>query len=244
MRKKIYEMVDAVDSPGIIDNIYDYIMLIVITGSLIPLAFKNEHPVLIVLDKICVVVFIIDYLLRWITADYKYGKKSVISFICYPISPMAIIDLLSILPSLTIVNSGLKLFRIFRLARSLRVFRVFKTLQYSKSMLIIIKVLKNSRESLIAVSTLAFAYILISALLVYNVEPESFNSFFEAVYWAAVSLTTIGYGDIYPVTSLGRTVTILSSILGIAIVALPSSILTAGYMKEISSHDKEKKNKN
>lgn len=234
-------MVDSLDSPGIIDNIYDYFMLIVIVISLIPLAFKDDYPALIVLDKICVVIFIIDYLLRWITADYKYGKKSAISFIRYPISPMAIVDLLSILPSLTIMNGSFKLFRILRMVRSMRVFRVFKTLRYSKSMMIIIKVLKNSKESLIAVSTLAFAYIVISALLVYNVEPESFKTFFEAIYWAAVSLTTIGYGDIYPVTALGRTVTILSSVLGVAIVALPSSIITAGYMKEISSSDEEKK---
>lgn len=240
MRKKIYEMVYSQDSPGIINNIYDYLMLTVIIASLIPLALKSENIVFDVLDKICVVVFVIDYFLRWITADYKYGKKSAVSFIRYPISPMAIIDLLSVLPSLTIVNNSFKLLRVFRLARSLRVFRVFKAFRYSKSMMIIIKVLKNSKESLIAVSAIAFAYIVISALLVYNVEPESFNTFFEAIYWAAVSLTTIGYGDIYPVTPLGRTVTIISSILGVAIVALPSGILTAGYMKEISSSDDEK----
>lgn len=240
MRKKIYEMVYSQDSPGIINNIYDYLMLTVIIASLIPLALKSENIVFDVLDKICVVVFVIDYFLRWITADYKYGKKSAVSFIRYPISPMAIIDLLSVLPSLAIVNNSFKLLRVFRLARSLRVFRVFKAFRYSKSMMIIIKVLKNSKESLIAVSAIAFAYIVISALLVYNVEPESFNTFFEAIYWAAVSLTTIGYGDIYPVTPLGRTVTIISSILGVAIVALPSGILTAGYMKEISSSDDEK----
>lgn len=240
MRKKIYEMVYSQDSPGIINNIYDYLMLTVIIASLIPLALKSENIVFDVLDKICVVVFVIDYFLRWITADYKYGKKSAVSFIRYPISPMAIIDLLSVLPSLAIVNNSFKLLRVFRLARSLRVFRVFKAFRYSKSMIIIIKVLKNSKESLIAVSAIAFAYIVISALLVYNVEPESFNTFFEAIYWAAVSLTTIGYGDIYPVTPLGRTVTIISSILGVAIVALPSGILTAGYMKEISSSDDEK----
>jgi voltage-gated potassium channel len=115
------------------------------------------------------------------------------------------------------------------------VFRVFKTFRYSKNIKIITTVLHNSKESLIAVGTLAGAYILISALVIFNVEPESFETFFDAIYWATVSLTTVGYGDIYPVTTVGRVVTMLSSILGIAIIALPAGIITAGYMKEIEN---------
>ena len=95
------------------------------------------------------------------------------------------------------------------------------------------KVFNNSREALIAVCTLAGAYILISALVIFNVEPDSFNTFFDAVYWATVSLTTVGYGDIYPVSTIGRIVTMFSSVFGIAIVALPAGIITAGYMNEI-----------
>ncbi|HQA05219.1 MAG TPA: potassium channel family protein [Clostridiales bacterium] len=95
------------------------------------------------------------------------------------------------------------------------------------------KVFNKSREALIAVCTLAGAYILISALVIFNVEPDSFNTFFDAVYWATVSLTTVGYGDIYPVSTIGRIVTMFSSVFGIAIVALPAGIITAGYMNEI-----------
>jgi voltage-gated potassium channel len=123
--------------------------------------------------------------------------------------------------------------------RSFRVFRVFKIVRYSKNMQIISNVLKNSKDALLAVCTLAVGYILISALIILNVEPESFNSFFDAVYWATISLTTMGYGDIYPVTTFGRMVTMLSSVVGIAIVALPAGIITAGYMKEISDEDDE-----
>ena len=119
------------------------------------------------------------------------------------------------------------------MARAFRVFRAFKMFRYSKSVRIIVSVFKKSRESLIAVGTLAIAYIIISALIVFNVEPESFNTFFDAIYWATVSLTTVGYGDIYPVTTIGRIVTMISSVFGIAIVALPAGIITAGYMNEI-----------
>ncbi len=146
---------------------------------------------------------------------------------------MAIIDLISILPSLSIINNGFKVLRVLRMIRALRVFRVFKAMRYSKSFEIIGNVLNESKESLVAVSILAGGYIIISALVIFNVEPESFDTFFDAIYWATVSLTTVGYGDIYPVTVFGRLITMLSSIFGIAIVALPAGIITAGYMSEI-----------
>ena len=80
----------------------------------------------------------------------------------------------------------------------------------------------------------AAGYILISALVIFNVEGESFNTFFDAVYWATISLTTVGYGDIYPITTAGRIITMLSSVLGIAVVALPAGIITAGYMDALN----------
>ena len=126
------------------------------------------------------------------------------------------------------------------MARAMRVFRVFKALRYSKVFVILGNVVKNAKSSLIAVCALAGAYIVISALIIFNVEPDSFNTFFDAVYWATVSLTTVGYGDIYPVSTLGRIITMLSSIFGIAIVALPSGIITAGYMTELENSRKQK----
>ena len=150
---------------------------------------------------------------------------------------MAIIDLISILPSLSIINSGFKVLRVLRMIRAMRVFRVFKAMRYSRSFEIIGNVLRTSKDSLIAVCALAGGYIMISALIIFNVEPDSFYTFFDAIYWATVSLTTVGYGDIYPVSTMGRIITMISSIFGIAIVALPAGIITAGYMNEISSSE-------
>ena len=143
---------------------------------------------------------------------------------------MALIDLLSILPSLTVLNAGFKV---------LRVFRVLRVGRYSTSLRIIGSVLKGSKRSLMAVGSLAVAYILLSALIIFNAEPDSFDDFFEAIYWATVLLTTVGYGDIYPVTTAGRLVAMASSIFGIAIVALPAGIITAGYMKELEKKKDE-----
>ena len=150
---------------------------------------------------------------------------------------MAIIDLLSILPSVSVLNSSFRLLKLFRLLRTLKVLRAFKFLRYSKSFEIISNVFKKQKKVLAAVATMAVAYVLVSALVIYNVEPESFNTFFDAVYWATISLTTVGYGDLYPVTTIGRIVTMISSVFGIAIIALPSGVITAGYLSEINKDD-------
>ena len=148
---------------------------------------------------------------------------------------MAIIDLLSILPSINMINKGFKSLKTIRLIRTFRVLRIFKSFRYSKNIQIILQVEKNSKKALIAVLYLAIGYMFVCTLIIFNVEPDSFNTFFDAIYWATISLTTVGYGDIYPITTLGRIITMVSSFMGIAIVALPASIITAGYMKEIES---------
>ena len=233
MRKRIFEIIELSEGDDKLSSVYDCIMVAVIVASLVPLAFKNNTTVFQVMDRMCVTIFIADYTLRLLTADYKFGRHSILSFLRYPFSFMAVIDLLSILPSLTVLSSSLKLLRVTRMIRALRVFRVFKAVRYSKSIRIIVNVFKRSKEPLIAVGALAAGYILLSALVIFNVEPDSFETFFDAVYWATVSLTTMGYGDIYPMTTIGRAVTMVSSMFGIAIVALPAGIVTAGYMSEL-----------
>ena len=233
MRKKLFSIIESSDKDSKLSDVYNFIMMSTIVISVIPLAFKETNIIFQWIDYITVCIFILDYFLRLITADYKL-EKSAASFFIYPLTPMAIIDLVSILPSITILNSGFRLLKLFRLLRTLKVLRTFKFLRYSKSFDIIAKVFKKQKKVLSAVATMAVAYILVSALVIYNVEPESFETFFDAIYWATVSLTTVGYGDIYPVTTIGRIVTMVSSVFGIAIIALPSGVITAGYLSEIS----------
>ena len=233
MRKKLFSVIESAEKDSKLSNFYDLIMMVTIVVSVVPLAFKETNTIFQWIDYITVTIFILDYFLRLITADYKL-KKSVVSFFVYPITPMAVIDLISILPSITILNSSFKLLKLFRLLRTLKVLRAFKFLRYSKSFDIITNVFRKQKKVLSAVATMAVAYILISALVIYNVEPESFETFFDAIYWATISLTTVGYGDIYPITTIGRIVTMISSAFGIAIIALPSGVITAGYLEEIS----------
>lgn len=243
MRQRIFEIIEASKEDDKLSSSYDMIMLLAIIISLIPLAFKETNTVFIVIDKVTVTLFIIDYLLRLITADYKLQTKSPIAFIKYPFGFMAMVDLISILPSLNLMNSAFRLFKVFRMLRvarvfrTARIFRVFKAARYSKSIMIIMEVFRQSKDALLAVGTLAVVYILISALIVFNVEPETFPSFFDAIYWATISLTTVGYGDVYCVSTFGKIITMLSSIAGIAIVALPAGIVTGGYLDALNKAD-------
>lgn len=235
MRRRIYRTVEVYDDCNWISKCYDIIMILAIIISIIPLTVKHQSSITSNIDKVTVWIFILDYILRLITADYKL-KQGPISFVKYPFTFLAVIDLLSILPSITLLHSGFKLFKIFRLLRTMRVLRVFKAIRYSKNIMLIAKVMQKQKDSLLVVLWLALTYIIISALVVFNVEPKTFPTFFDAIYWATVSLTTVGYGDIYPVSTAGRVVTMLSALMGVAIVALPASIITAGYMEEIQKN--------
>ena len=229
MRKKIYNILNK-------NAIYDTFMFTVIIMSIIPLAFVKQQSWMTLIDRITVIIFIVDYILRWFVADKLSNKLN--KFILYPLTPMAIIDLLSILPSITLLNSSFKLLKIFRLFRSLRLLKILKLVRYSKSITMICNVFKKQKETFITILVMAITYILVSALVIINVEPETFPTYFDALYWATISLTTVGYCDVYAVTTIGKIITMISSFLGIAVVALPAGIITSGLMDELSkSHD-------
>ena len=229
MRKKIYNILNQ-------NAIYDTFMFAVIIMSIIPLAFVKQQSWMTLIDRTTVIIFIVDYILRWFVADKLSNKLN--KFILYPLTPMAIIDLLSILPSITLLNSSFKLLKIFRLFRSLRLLKILKLVRYSKSITMICNVFKKQKETFITILVMAITYIPVSALVIINVEPETFPTYFDALYWATISLTTVGYGDVYAVTTIGKIITMISSFLGIAVVALPAGIITSGLMDELSkSHD-------
>ncbi len=242
MRKRIYEIIE----PGIRSDkasfAYDVFMLIAIAASIIPLMFVEEYPVFRVIELITVTFFIIDYLLRWLTADFRSGKGKW-SFVLYPVSGWAIIDLLSILPGLSLLGRG---FKIFRVTRLLRLLRIFKFIRYSDKIQVLGRVIKKEKNVLLSVLVIAVFYVFLTALIMFNAEPHVnpdtgeviFKDFFDALYWATVTLTTVGYGDLCPVTDIGRFVSMLSSLFGVAIIALPSGVITASYLDELRSRKK------
>lgn len=236
MRKRLFEIIEVADPQDKLSHVYDLFMLVTILSSLIPLCTKSTARWTVIVDLVTVSIFVIDYILREMTADFKFPDKGALAFFLYPFSFLAIIDLLSILPSFGILGHGVRILKVFRLFRTLKVvkalkaFKALKLLRYSKSLSRLLTIVKEQKEPLLAVVGLAIGYTLLAALIIFNVEPDTFSTFFEAIYWACVSLTTVGYGDIYPISVAGRMVAMLSSIVGIAIVALPSGIITAAYM--------------
>ena len=238
-RKKLFLIIERDSTHSVISKIYDYVMLLMILISIIPLAFSYQTSLMLWFDRISVSIFILDYIFRWCTADFRKPNKSrLMAFLTYPFTFIAIVDLLSILPSVGIFNKVLKVLRVVRLLKLLRLFRF---LRYSSRIETLLFVLKKERVVLLTVLGIAVFYIFATALIMFNVELNNqsvdgvvvFESFFDALYWATTTLTTVGYGDIYPVSNVGRIVSMISSLFGVAIIALPSGVITASYLDEL-----------
>ena len=230
MRRRIYQIIEKGSEEDKLSLIYDRFMILCILCSVIPLCFKEVTPLLWWMDKVIVCIFIVDYILRWMTADFKMLGKRKISFLKYPFTPFAIIDLITILSSLTALNSSLKAFRILRLPKCMK---TLKILRYSRGFHLMLRVFRKKKDDLLTVCYLAAGYVLVSALVLFQVEPETFPTYFDSVYWSAITLMTVGYGDFYPVTNIGKAIAIVSSFLGVMVFALPTGIITAGYLSEL-----------
>jgi len=237
MRQRLFTIIEQGRDNDWVSYIYDSIILLAITVSIIPLMFVEEYHVFNIIEHITVTILIIDYLLRWITADYLLGRGKW-SFLIYPFTGWAILDFLAILPGLRILGKG---FKILRISRLLRILRLFKFIRYSKSIKVLGNVIKKEKTILLTVLGIAIFYVFLTALIMFNVEPHinpetgsvTFSNFFDALYWATVTLTTVGYGDVTPVTEVGRLISMISSLFGVAIIALPSGVITASYLDEL-----------
>lgn len=248
MRKRLYDIIEQAQGGNVISLLYDIFMLVIITASIIPLMFVEEYEAFHIIERISVCIFIFDYFLRWLTADFRLQKRGW-SFVLYPFTGWAIIDLLSILPGLSVLGRGFKLFRFTRL---LRILRLFKFIRYSDKIQVLGRVIQKESGVLLTVLGVAIFYVFLTALIMFNAEPHVnpengapiFASFFDALYWATVTLTTVGYGDMIPVTDIGRFISMLSSLFGVAIIALPSGVITASYMDELRNAKREKDQNN
>ena len=236
-KQKIANIIDRKSHTDWRCTAYDWFMVLTTLVSLLPLMSMESHKVFWFTEMASTLVFIIDYLLRWGTADIRSNNRKM-AFLTYPFSFMAIIDLLSILPAVTLLNPIFKLFRFTRLLRQTRVLKMFGI---SSKVRLFMSRLYKERQVLSSVLVLALLYIFVTALILFNVEPHinpytgqpTFRSFFDALYWETVTLTTVGYGDMCPVTDIGRFVSMLSSLFGIAVIALPPDVITARYLDEL-----------
>jgi len=189
-------------------------------------------------DRVSVFIFTIEYILRvWSSNhDPKY-KHSIYGRLRYMMSPAALIDLMAILPFYVHVIVGLDL-RTLRVLRLLRFFRLFRLTAYTRATRMVVNVFKSRYYDLLLAFVYASLFIILSAIVVYlaehNAQPDKFTSIPETIWWAVETISTVGYGEMVPVTVAGKFFSIIIILGGIGILAFPSGIIAAGFIEEIN----------
>ena len=242
-RAKVFNMVSTgvVDEP--LNRFYDVLSIVALILNLfaafaITFDYMEEHykGLLLAIEGVTTFFFAIDYLLRVFTAKELYPKLSESrSIFKYVLSFTGIIDLLSFLPYYLPVffPAGSAVFRMFRVARILRLFRINS---YYDQLNVITEVLASKKQQLLASVFIILILMMASSLCMYSVEhdaqPDVFQNAFSGVWWSVSTLLTVGYGDIYPVTVAGKILGILISFLGVGMVAIPTGIISAGFVEQ------------
>lgn len=240
MKKKIFDIIQIGDKSNIISRIFDYFIVFNIFFNITALILETFEElsaystVFKAIEIITTLIFLIEYILRIYTADLLYPEKSrgkaVLKFI---LSFDGIIDLFTIIPVFFL--SG---FVVFRILRVIRIFHLFRINAQSDSFNIITKVLYNKRNQIIYSLLIIMILMLAGSLCMYSVEheaqPDVFKNAFSGIWWTVSAMLTIGYGDICPITPLGRALAILISFLGVGAVAIPTGIISAGFVEQYS----------
>lgn len=190
-----------------------------------------------------IIIFTIEYFIRiWIADKLYEAKSSFRARLKYITSYFGIIDLISILPFFLPFIFKIDL-RILRLLRLFRLLRLLKLNRYFNSLRVISSVIKKTKSEIAVTVFLVFILLVLSSTLMYHIEneaqPNAFENIGQALWWAVATLTTVGYGDIYPVTGTGKLLSAIIALLGIGIVALPTGIISSAYIEEIQKNKKE-----
>jgi voltage-gated potassium channel len=244
IKLRAFEIIEIAKPGDIVSKAFDYsiILLIVlnifsvIINSFSGLSYESKY-ILKLFETISVVIFSIEYGLRVWTSNLLF-PKSKCAFLKFIFSFMAVIDLLAILPFYIPFIFPYDL-RFLRMLRLLRLVRIFKLNRYNNAMNVIVKVLKKEKEKLLTTVFVTSILLLFASSIMYYVEneaqPDKFPNIIASLWWAVATLTTVGYGDVYPITILGKILSGLIAILGIGLVALPTGIISSGFISEVSS---------
>ena len=249
IKERLYEILEIAAVGDIASKLFDIFIMTLITLNVIAVIlatverFDSQYQYYFrIFEIFSVTIFSIEYLLRlWTCTINKNFRNSITGRIKYIFTPFAIIDLLAILPFYLPMIIPLDL-RFVRAVRLFRLFRLFKLGRYSKAVFILKKALKEKKEELVLVIFIVFLLLIIFSSLMYFIEkeaqPEAFSSIPEAMWWGIITLTTVGYGDVYPITPLGKILGALIAFLGIGMFALPAGILGSGLVEVVRKKEK------
>ena len=252
MNQKIYHLVEKGSFGSKINLLFDYFIIVLIIFNVVAIALDTLtglptefQKFLKIFEIVSIVIFTIEYLMRLYVSDITHpAKNRISSALKFMASPFGIIDLLAILPFYIpfIIKVDLRFLRILRL---IRFFRVFKISRYNSTLKLINSVLKEKKAEIGMTFFIAFLFLLVSGFIMYSLEnpvqPDKFPNFFASLWWAVATLTTVGYGDVYPITTLGKFISSIIAIMGIGLIALPTGIISAGFIEKINQNKVEKK---
>ena len=248
VRGKIYRIIRIGYTGDVPSRIFDIVIAAAILINLFIIFFETFDasekylPVLGIIELVTVVIFTVEYILRLAVADMAFPEKKTrpAAMLAFALSLYGIIDLLSFLPYWLMlffpqasVPSGIVAFRMLRVVRILRLFRINR---YYDAFNVITDVIKQKKNQILSALFIILMMVLASSIIMYNLEheaqPDAFRNAFSGIWWAVSTLLTVGYGDIYPVTAAGRFVGIILAFLGVGIVAIPTGIISAGFVEQ------------
>jgi len=244
MRQRLYEILNCQKEGDLPRRLFDIFIVTLIFLNVLAVVLETVASLSAkysaffhVFELVSVIIFTIEYVLRIWTCTFKEGyKHPVTGRIKFVLMPLALIDLFAILPFYLPMLISLDL-RFIRAVRLLRLFRLLKIGRYSRSLKILGKVIKVAKEDLLIVGFAALVVLTIASSVIYFAEheaqPELFSSIPAAMWWGVITLTTVGYGDICPVTVLGKTFAGIIAVLGVGLFALPTGIIASAFIEVV-----------
>lgn len=244
MRKRIFKIIQIGSREDFPSRAFDYFIVTAIILNILSLFLETFEqlssifPLLKTIEAVTLSIFIIEYILRIITSDYLYPEvshgRAIVKFI---FSFDGVVDLFTIVPFF--IFSG---FVMFRMLRVVRIFRLFQINSQFDSFNVITAVLKTKRKQIISSLFIIIILMLGSSLGIYSAEheaqPEAFSNAFSGLWWSMSTLLTVGYGDIYPITFAGQAMAICIAFLGVGAVAIPTGIISAGFVEQYNKNEK------
>lgn len=240
--------VQAIDTPS---RVFDTFIVGLILLNVAAMVIESVERIRLLVptwftafEYFSVAVFSVEYVLRiWSSVEDPAYAKPFLGRLRFAIAPLAMVDLAAVLPFyLPFLGVDLRVLRMFRLFRVMRIMRIAKLARYSDSLQMLLRVVKSRRDQLLGAVFILLILLIVAASLMYYAEheaqPKVFSSIPAAMWWAAVTLTTVGYGDAYPITPIGKVMASMTAILGIGMFALPTAVLGAGFLEELASHKK------
>jgi voltage-gated potassium channel len=248
LRKRVREIVDIAKPGDGLSKAFDIFIITLIGLNVIALILESVKSIqafaprlFSIFEYVSVIIFSLEYFARvWSSVEISIYKKPLSGRLRFMVTPLAIVDLLAILP-FYLPFTGIDL-RFLRILRMMRIFRVAKLGRYSQSLQMLQRVMVAKKEQLVCSLFILLLLVIVAASMLYYVEngvqPENYSSIPAAMWWAISTLTTVGYGDVYPVTGLGKLMASVIAVLGIGMFALPTGILGAGFVEEMGQRQK------